>query len=246
MVSSSQLAGRVRHRRVDQQAQGPWLIRFCVGAARFIPRAPLRRRWSARTEGASIPFGSNLDENRHVEPRQMAQAHDRIHPMQVANLPPAATALRPFLGALNVDEPVSLLSPMRREDADVGQVQRHVNTVVHRASPTKAVPRSSYKSYFRTLSYRGAHHGNSRRAALFRFAASAPETLLQTRHLARRCRTGWTPIPRPCLPGYGETRSSRCIQTVGSQPDADFSGRPTALGSDLRPGRRYQRRRHWY
>jgi hypothetical protein len=59
---------------------------------------------------------------------------------------------------------VSLLGPVRREDADVGQVQRHLNKVVHRAFPTKPVPRSSYKNRFRTLLYLGAHHGNSGRA----------------------------------------------------------------------------------
>ena len=81
----------------------------------------------ARTVRASIPFGPNLDEDGHVEQRQMAKAHDRIQPVQVANLPTAAAAPGPFEGALDADEPVPLLGPLRREDANIGQVQRHLN-----------------------------------------------------------------------------------------------------------------------
>jgi hypothetical protein len=145
LLRDPQLAGRIRDGRVDQHPQGPLLVGFRVGAARLVPRAPLRRRGSARTEGASIPFGPNLKKDRHVEQRQMAQAHDRIHPMQIPNLPPAAAAPGPFQGALNTDEPVPLLGPVRREDADIGQVQRNLNDVVHRDSHREPGPRSSHK-----------------------------------------------------------------------------------------------------
>src|SRR5262249_20974069 len=120
LLRDPELAGRVRPRRVDQHPPGPWLVGFRGGAARPGPRAPLRRRWVPRTGGAALPCGPNLDQDGHVEPRQMAQAHDRIPPMQVANLPPAAATLGPFAGALDADEPVPLRCLLRREDAYVG------------------------------------------------------------------------------------------------------------------------------
>src|SRR5215813_621460 len=85
--------------------------------------------------------------------------------MQSANLPSAATTLGAVQGALNAEEPMPLLGPVRREDADVGQVQRHLNKVVHRTSHSAPVPRSSHTNRFLTLPYLGAHHGNSGRAS---------------------------------------------------------------------------------
>jgi hypothetical protein len=108
-------------------------------------------------------LGPNLEQDGHVEQRQMAQAHDRIPPMQVANLPPAAATLGPFESALDADEPVALRWPLRPEDTYVGQVQWYLNNVVHSASPSEAVLRSSHKNRFLILLYRAAHHGSSGR-----------------------------------------------------------------------------------
>jgi hypothetical protein len=63
------------------------------------------------------------------------KAHGGIQPMQVANLPTAAAALGPFKASFDADEPMFLLGPLRSEDSNGGQIQRHVNTVVHSDSP---------------------------------------------------------------------------------------------------------------
>src|SRR5262249_26983722 len=99
----------------------------------------------ARTVRAAIPFGPNLDEHGHVEQGQMAKAHDRIQPMQVANLPTAAAAPGPFNGALDADEPVPLLGSLCGEDANLGQVQRNLNDIVHSDSHREPGPQSSHK-----------------------------------------------------------------------------------------------------
>src|SRR5919197_5389813 len=145
LLRDAELASRVRHRRVDQHAQGPWLVRFRVGASRLVPLAPWRRRGVARTVRAAIPFGPNLDEHGHVEQGQMAKAHDRIQPMQIANLPTAAAAPGPFNGALDADEPVPLLGSLCGEDANLGQVQRNLNDIFHSDSHREPGPRSSHK-----------------------------------------------------------------------------------------------------
>src|SRR5918992_1359384 len=145
LLRDPELAGRVRHCGVDQHPQGPLLVRLRVRAARLIPRAPLRRRRLACTVGAAIPFGSNLDEDGHVEQGQMAQAHDRIQPMQLTDLPTTAAAPRPFEGALDANEPVPLRISLGREDTHIGQVQRHLNEVVHSDAPSEPAPPSSYK-----------------------------------------------------------------------------------------------------
>jgi hypothetical protein len=69
----------------------------------------------------------------------MATAHDRIPPLQVANLPPAAATLGPFAGALDAAEPGPRRSPLRREAADVGHVQRPWNQGVPSASAPPAM-----------------------------------------------------------------------------------------------------------
>jgi hypothetical protein len=65
----------------------------------------------------------------------MAKAHDRIQPMQITNLPTTTAAPGPFEGALDADEPVPLGGPLGREDTNIGQVQRHLNEVVHGQPP---------------------------------------------------------------------------------------------------------------
>ena len=75
-----ELAGCVRNGRVDQHPPGPLVVRLRVGASRLVPRAPWRRRWAARTGGASIPFGPNLDADGHVEQRQMRRCTTASHP----------------------------------------------------------------------------------------------------------------------------------------------------------------------
>src|SRR5499426_1901870 len=164
LLRDPQLARGVCDRGVDQHPQGPWLRRFRVGAARLVPCTPWRRRGAPRTVGAAIACGPDLDQDGHVEQRQMAQAYDCLQSMPSANLPSAATTLGAVQGALNAEEPMPLLGPVRREDADVGQVQRHLNKVVHRTSHSAPVPRSSHTNRFLTLPYLGAHHGNSGRA----------------------------------------------------------------------------------
>jgi hypothetical protein len=146
LLRDAELAGRVRDRRVDQHAQGPWLVRLGVGAAGLVPLARLRRRGVARAVWASIPLGPNLDKDGNIEQGQMTQAHGRIPPMKVANLPTAPVTLGAFEGALDADEPVPLLGPLRREDTHIGQVQRHLNKVVHGdSSPREPVPLSSHR-----------------------------------------------------------------------------------------------------
>jgi hypothetical protein len=65
----------------------------------------------------------------------MAKAHDRIQPMQITNLPTTTAAPGPFEGTLDADEPVPLGGPLGREDTNIGQVQRHLNEVVHGQPP---------------------------------------------------------------------------------------------------------------
>ena len=114
--------------------------------------------------GASIPLRPNLDEDGHIEQGQMAQAHGGIPPVNVANLPTAIAALGPFEGALDADEPVPLLGPLRRKDTHIGQVQRHLNEVVHGdSSPSESVPLSSHRAAH-ILYYMVGLHGNSGRA----------------------------------------------------------------------------------
>jgi AraC-like DNA-binding protein len=64
-----------------------------------------------RAGGASIPFRPKLDADGHVKRAQMVKAHDRIQPMQIANLPTAAAALCPFKGAFDTDDPSTLPQP---------------------------------------------------------------------------------------------------------------------------------------
>ena len=94
-----------------------------------------------------IPFGPNLEKDRHVEQGQMTQAYGGIHPMRVVALPAAAAALGPLQHTLDVDEPVALLRPLRRKHTYIGQVQRHLNEVVPRdSSSTPSVPLSSHRT----------------------------------------------------------------------------------------------------
>jgi hypothetical protein len=143
----AELASRVRHRRVDHHAHGPRRVCVRVRTARFVPRAPLRRRGVARAGGAAISFGPNLEHAGHVEQRQMAQAYRGIHPVQVATLPPTAATPGPVEGALDADEPRPLLRLRCREDTPIGQVQRHLNVGVHRdSSRSEPGPRSSHRA----------------------------------------------------------------------------------------------------
>src|SRR6266850_4954517 len=76
----------------------------------------------------------------------MAQAYGGIQPVQVANLPPTAATPGPVEGALDADEPMPLRSLLCREDTHIGQVQRHLNDVVHRdSSRSEPVPLSSHR-----------------------------------------------------------------------------------------------------
>jgi hypothetical protein len=99
----------------------------------------------ARTVRASIPFGPKLDEDGQVEQGQMAKAHDCIQPVRVANLSTAAAAPGPFEGALDAEEPVSLLGPLCGEDPNIGQVQRTLDDMVHSDAHRETVPQSSHK-----------------------------------------------------------------------------------------------------
>src|SRR5688572_20241888 len=75
----------------------------------------------------------------------MAKAHGGIQAVNVANLSTAAATVCPFEGALDVDEPVPLLGPLRRKDTNVGHVQRHLNEVVHRDSQSEPGSLSSHR-----------------------------------------------------------------------------------------------------
>src|SRR5262249_39146420 len=88
--------------------------------------------------------GPNFDKDGNIEQRQMAQAKDRIPPMQVANLPPTAATPGPFKATLDADELVPLLGPLCGEDANIGQVQRNLNEVIQSNSHREPGPRSSH------------------------------------------------------------------------------------------------------
>ena len=167
LLRDAALAGGVRDCRVDQHAPGPGLVCLGVGAAWLVPRARWRRRRVARTVWASRLFGPNLDEDRTIEQGQMAKVHGGIPPVNVATLPTAAATLGPFEGALNADEPVPLRCLLRREDAHVRPVQRHLNTGVQSASHSEPVPPSSHLNRVRIRRYLAAYHGSSGRAGIF-------------------------------------------------------------------------------
>ena len=166
-MRDTELAGRIRHHRVEQHPQGARLVRSRAGVWRLAPGTPLHRRRVARPAWASRPCVPNPAKDQNTVQRQVMKAHDRIRLMNVANLPPTATTLGPCERALDADEPVSPLCPLGREDPCVGQGQRHLNRAVHRASPHEPLPRSPPQNRFCTLRHRAALHGSSGRALIF-------------------------------------------------------------------------------
>jgi hypothetical protein len=120
----------------------------------------------ARTVEASLPFGPKLETNGHVEPRQRATAHARLHPLQVATPPPAAAPLGPFESAFDAEAPVSLRGPLRPEDASGGPVPWPLNQGVHRLAPRQPGAGAAHKPLPLTLVYRVARHGSSGRTKI--------------------------------------------------------------------------------
>jgi hypothetical protein len=102
-----------RRRRAIRRTLAKWLQR---------PVAPGVLGWPTPS-GPRNRVGRSCDADGHVEPGPMAQAHHRIPPMQVANLPPAVAAPGPVAGALHVDEPMPVVGPLCGEDATIGPVQ---------------------------------------------------------------------------------------------------------------------------
>jgi hypothetical protein len=104
-----------------------------MGTVGLIPATTLGGGGMVAAQGAAITLGANLNVDRALQDRQMAQPQGPVMAMRLANLPPAASASRPLQRALDRNDQMTLRGQLGLQYLNSGEIKGKLDHRAHRA-----------------------------------------------------------------------------------------------------------------
>ena len=102
-------------------------------AVRLVPATALGGGGMVAAIGAAVTLGANLDVDRALQDRQMAQPQRPVMAVGLFDLLPAAPASRPLQRALDRDDQMTLRGQLGLQYLDIREIKGKLNHRAHRA-----------------------------------------------------------------------------------------------------------------
>lgn len=98
----------------------------------LVPTTALSGGGMITAKGAAVALGANLNGDRALQDRQMAQPQRAVMAMRLANLLPAAPATRPLQRALDRDDQMTLRGQLGLQYLNIGEIKGKLDHRAHR------------------------------------------------------------------------------------------------------------------